>query len=49
MRTTVPCLGNSTHVLENSGAGDVELSGEELWRLDREFREPNVKTPLDIE
>ena len=45
----IPRTGNASHTLENAGAAQIKLSGEELAALDRAFPAPTRKVPLDIQ
>lgn len=45
----IPRTGNASHALENAGAAQIKLSGEELAALDQAFPAPSRKVPLDIQ
>jgi diketogulonate reductase-like aldo/keto reductase len=44
----IPKVGQEQHVLENAEAATIELTQEDLNRLDEVFPKPHKKMPLDI-
>ncbi|BDG33604.1 aldo/keto reductase [Parageobacillus thermoglucosidasius] len=44
----IPKAGQEQHVLENAEAAAIELTQEDLKRLDEAFPKPRKKVPLDI-
>ena len=44
----IPKGANADHVRENRGALDVHLAADDLDELDREFRPPSKKKPLEV-
>ncbi|GMO01336.1 aldo/keto reductase [Parageobacillus thermoglucosidasius] len=44
----IPKAGQEQHVLENAEAATIELTQEDLKRLDEAFPKPRKKVPLDI-
>jgi diketogulonate reductase-like aldo/keto reductase len=44
----IPKAGQEQHVLENAEAATIELTQEDLNRLDEVFPKPHKKMPLDI-
>jgi diketogulonate reductase-like aldo/keto reductase len=44
----IPKAGDPSHVEENRGAADIELTSSELAELDREFPRPRKRKPLEM-
>lgn len=44
----IPKAGREQHVLENAEAAAIELTPEDLKKLDRAFPKPRKKVPLDM-
>ncbi|WP_410512239.1 aldo/keto reductase [Paenibacillus sp. BR2-3] len=44
----IPKASSPDHVIENASAGLIQLTNEELWRLDDAFPMPSWKVPLDM-
>lgn len=44
----IPKAGSRQHVAENAEAGNIQLSADDLWRLDEAFPQPSWRVPLDM-
>jgi len=44
----IPKASSLEHVLENASAGLIQLTPEEVWKLDDAFQMPSWKVPLDM-
>ena len=45
----IPKSSSEQHTAENAAAGNIQLTDDELERLDREFPAPDREVPLDVE
>ena len=45
---SIPKASSVDHVIENAKAASIILSSEDIERLDKEFKKPSRKIPLDI-